>query len=111
MFGVTLKVVALAVAHAKFTNSPGAATAGDKAKLDTTGPGGGGGGGFTVTAAVAVMVESAAATAVTVTCSGWLGEGAVYRPDAEIVPDGVLPPATPFTCQVTAVLVEPVTVA
>jgi hypothetical protein len=37
--------------------------------------------------------------------------GGVYRPVAEIVPVALLPPATPFTCQVTAVLVVFVTVA
>ena len=106
-----MKAVALAVAQAKFANSPGAASVGDTVKLDTTGAGGGGGPGFTVTAALAVLVESAAAIAVTVTCNGWSGEGAVYRPVVEIVPVWVLPPVTPLTCQVTAVLVEPVTVA
>jgi len=111
MSGATLKAVALAVAQAKFTNSPGAATAGDIVKLDTNGPGGGGGAAFTVTAALAVLVESATAIAVTVTCSGCVGEGALYRPVAEIVPVWLLPPVTPLTCHVTAVLVEPVTVA
>jgi hypothetical protein len=37
--------------------------------------------------------------------------GALYRPDELIVPAAALPPATPFTCQVTEVFVEPVTVA
>jgi hypothetical protein len=37
--------------------------------------------------------------------------GAVYRPVAEIVPTVVLPPAVPFTLQVTAVFVEFATVA
>ena len=113
MLGVTVKAVAFAVAHAKFTNSPGAARAGETLKLDTigSGGGGGGGGGFTVTAASAVLEVSAAATAVTVTCKGCWGEGAVYRPLVEIVPDWVFPPVTPFTCHVTAVLVDPVTVA
>src|SRR3981081_2319380 len=50
--------------------------------------------------------------AVTVTVAG-LGtaEGAVYSPEVEIVPTVELPPVTPFTCQVTAVLEVPVTVA
>ena len=37
--------------------------------------------------------------------------GAVYRPELEIVPTVALPPATPFTCQVTAVLLVFCTVA
>ena len=37
--------------------------------------------------------------------------GGVYRPVVEIVPVALLPPATPFTCQVTAALVVFVTVA
>jgi hypothetical protein len=37
--------------------------------------------------------------------------GAVYSPLVLIVPTVALPPATPFTCQVTAVFVVPVTVA
>ena len=37
--------------------------------------------------------------------------GAVYMPDALIVPVAALPPATPFTCQVTAVFDDPATVA
>jgi hypothetical protein len=37
--------------------------------------------------------------------------GGVYRPAAEIVPVVLLPPATPFTCHVTAVFVVFVTVA
>lgn len=51
-------------------------------------------------------------TAVTVTFApGGRIAGAVKRPDEEIVPAGVLPPATPFTCQVTFVFVLPTTVA
>jgi hypothetical protein len=51
-------------------------------------------------------------TAVTVTVAG-LGIvlGAVYNPFALIVPVVALPPGVPFTCQVTAVFVVPVTVA
>jgi|SRR5215472_411134 len=50
--------------------------------------------------------------AVTVTAAG-LGTtpGAVYRPEPEIVPTAALPPVTPFTCQVTAVLLVFRTVA
>jgi hypothetical protein len=51
-------------------------------------------------------------TAVTVTFAlGGRIAGAVKRPDDEIVPADVLPPATPFTCQVTFVFVLPTTVA
>ena len=50
--------------------------------------------------------------AVTVTAAG-LGAtpGAVYRPALETVPTVALPPVTPFTCQVTAVLLVFCTVA
>jgi hypothetical protein len=50
--------------------------------------------------------------AVTVTAAG-LGTtpGAVYRPEPETVPTVALPPVTPFTCQVTAVLLVFCTVA
>jgi hypothetical protein len=66
----------------------------------------------TVTLADADFVVSACDTAVTVTVAG-LGtaEGAVYSPDVEIVPTVESPPVTPLTCQVTAVLEVPVTVA
>ena len=37
--------------------------------------------------------------------------GAVYIPDAEIMPTIALPPATPLTLQFTIVLEEPVTAA
>ena len=51
-------------------------------------------------------------TAVTVTVAGLGMElGAVYNPLALMVPAVVLPPGVPFTCQVTAVFVVPVTVA
>src|ERR1700751_2933557 len=50
--------------------------------------------------------------AVTVTLAG-LGtaDGAVYRPEVEMVPCVESPPVTLLTCQVTAIFVEPVTVA
>ena len=48
----------------------------------------------------------------TVTVAGFgTLEGAVYRPELEMVPCEVSPPAIPFTCQVTAVLEEFWTVA
>jgi hypothetical protein len=55
---------------------------------------------------------SACETAVTLTVAG-LGTvaGAVYSPPEETVPTEELPPAVPFTCQVTAVLVALATVA
>src|SRR5271155_4900357 len=58
-----------------------------------------------VTVAEADLVVSACEMAVTVTVAG-LGTaaGAVKTPDVEIVPVVVFPPVTPFTCQVTAVL-------
>jgi hypothetical protein len=37
--------------------------------------------------------------------------GEWYRPETSIVPNNALPPVTPFTCQVTAVLAVPETVA
>jgi len=66
----------------------------------------------TVTAADADLVVSACDTAATVTVAG-LGtaEGAVYSPEVEIIPTVEFPPATPFTCQLTAVLEVPETVA
>jgi hypothetical protein len=69
-------------------------------------------GAVTVTPALAVFVVSAWAIALTVTVAG-VGTtfGAVYTPVVEIKPTVVVPPATPFTCQVTAVLVLFVTVA
>lgn len=65
-----------------------------------------------MTAADADFAGSATLTAVTVTVAG-LGtdEGALYSPLVLIVPVDVLPPATPFTFQVTCVLVLPETVA
>jgi hypothetical protein len=51
-------------------------------------------------------------TAVIVTVFGdGIAGGGVYNPVAEIVPKALDPPAVPFTCQVTAVLVLFVTVA
>jgi len=57
-------------------------------------------------------VASAELTARTVKLLG-LGTmfGAVYKPDALIVPVAVLPPTTPFTCHVTAVFDDPVMTA
>jgi hypothetical protein len=65
-----------------------------------------------VTPALAVFVVSACAIALTVTVAG-VGTtlGAVYRPVVEMKPTVVVPPVTPFTCQVTAVLVLFVTAA
>jgi hypothetical protein len=73
-------------------------------------PGGGGGGGvLTVTVADPLFVLSATLVAVTV-C--WpVVDGAVYKPDAEIVPTVLLPPVIASTDQVTAVFDVPVTVA
>src|SRR5947209_3537436 len=64
---------------------------------------------FVVTLALALLVVSATLVATTV----WLplAAGAVYRPEVEIVPVVEFPPETPSTPQVTAVLVEPETVA
>jgi hypothetical protein len=65
-----------------------------------------------VTGLLPVAVASAVLTARTVTVfePGTVA-GAVYKPDELIVPVPALPPATPFTCQVTEVFDEPVTVA
>ena len=64
-----------------------------------------------VTALLPVAVASAELTARTVTVLE-LGIvlGAVYKPNELIVPAAALPPATPFTSQVTAVFDDPVTV-
>ena len=68
--------------------------------------------GVIVTCADPVRAVSAADTAVTVTVAGeGMAAGAVYAPALEIVPTVALPPATPFTCQVTAELAEFMTVA
>ena len=65
-----------------------------------------------VTALLPVAEASAELTARTVTVLE-LGSvaGAVYTPDELIVPVAALPPATPFTCHVTAVFDDPATVA
>src|SRR5438445_8289731 len=65
-----------------------------------------------VTVAAPDFVGSACAAAVTGTVAG-LGtdEGAMYSPVEEIVPTVALPPVTPATLQVAAVLLVPVTVA
>jgi hypothetical protein len=55
---------------------------------------------------------SAALVAVRVTLPpGGTVEGEVYKPALETVPSVEFPPASPFTLQVTAVLVVPFTVA
>ena len=71
------------------------------------------GAGFrSVSVLLPVALASAELTARTVT-EFELGTatGAVNRPDELIVPVAVLPPATPFTCQLTAVFEDPATVA
>src|ERR1022692_4186769 len=61
-----------------------------------------------VTLAEPDFVVSAWATAVTVALGGeGKIEGAVYTPAALIVPEAGVPPVTPLTCQVTAVLAAP----
>jgi hypothetical protein len=70
--------------------------------------------GVTATPMVMVMlaeadfVVSAWAIAITLTFGGE-GKiaGAMYRPALSIVPQAVLPPVVPFTCQVTAWLTVP----
>ena len=63
-------------------------------------------GAVSVTTAEPDLVGSASETAVTVTVAGFgAAVGAVYIPEAEIVPVAAEPPAVPFTCQVTAVFV------
>src|ERR1700682_4992434 len=58
------------------------------------------------TEAEADLVESACETAVTVTVEGCgIAEGAVYRPEFEMVPVLVLPPLFWFTCHVTVCFV------
>ncbi len=65
-----------------------------------------------VTAADADFVASACNTTVTVTLAGFgTCAGAVYAPEALIVPVDAVPPTTPFTSQLTAVFVVPVTVS
>src|SRR5207245_7664021 len=65
-----------------------------------------------VTLALSLFVGSAMLVALTDTCAG-LGTwaGAVYKPEEEIVPTVAVPPATPFTSQVTFLLPVLVTVA
>lgn len=65
-----------------------------------------------VTALLPVAEASAELTTLTVTVLG-LGRaiGAVYMPEGLIVPVAALPPATPFTCQVTEVFDDPEAVA
>jgi hypothetical protein len=59
-----------------------------------------------------VIVESAALTAAIFTVDGdGAAEGAVYRPELEMLPAVALPPVTPLTDQVTPVFEVPVTVA
>jgi len=67
---------------------------------------------ITVTVELAAAVASAALVAATVTLAGLgMAEGAVYMPVALTFPRAVLPPGMPFTDQVRAVFVVPVTVA
>ena len=62
--------------------------------------------------AVPDLVVSAAEVAVMVTFDGvGIVAGAVYSPEALIVPTVVFPPCAPLALQVTAVLLAPVTVA
>src|SRR5438045_123632 len=61
--------------------------------------------GVMVTCAEPDFVGSAWDTAVTVIVAGFgTTAGAVYRAELDIVPTVALPPVTPLTCQVTAVL-------
>jgi hypothetical protein len=65
-----------------------------------------------VTTAAAALVVSACEVAVMVCCTlAGITVGAVYSPLVLIVPIWAFPPTVWFTAQVTAVLVEPVTVA
>ena len=58
------------------------------------------------------MVESTAETAVIITVAGeGTVIGAVYIPDAEIIPTVAFPPAVPLTLQFTPIFDEPVTAA
>ena len=66
----------------------------------------------TMTCACADDVGDATEFAVTMKVAGFgTNAGAVYRPDSLMVPKVWFPPATPFTLQVTAVLLVPVMVA
>jgi hypothetical protein len=65
---------------------------------------------ITVAWAEAIFVESTADMAVMVTVAGFgTVTGAVYTPDAEIIPTDELPPAIALTLQFTDVLELPVT--
>jgi hypothetical protein len=65
-----------------------------------------------VIVALAIFVVSACATAETETAFGvGTTAGAVYKPLESIVPTLVFPPAAPFTCQFTPVVLVPLTVA
>src|SRR6266576_527043 len=65
-----------------------------------------------VTIAEADFVTSACDMAETVTETGFGStDGAVYSPLGSTVPEAGLPPVTPFTCQETWVLLDPLTVA
>jgi hypothetical protein len=57
------------------------------------------------------LAEAALAAETVTTWAEGITAGAAYKPLAEIVPVAAEPPVTPFTCQVTAWLVVPVTVA
>lgn len=60
---------------------------------------------ITVTCAVSITVDCACEIAAMVIAAGeGTAAGAVYVPFASMVPCVVSPPATPFTCHVTAVL-------
>jgi hypothetical protein len=64
----------------------------------------------TVTEADIAVFACETAVTVTVPELGTVA-GAVYKPEVEIVPTVELPPVTPFTSQVTAVLEFPDTIA
>jgi hypothetical protein len=58
---------------------------------------------FNVMALLAVLVESAVRTApIAIAFADGGNSGAVYTPAAVIIPTAALPPATPFTDQLTA---------
>lgn len=65
---------------------------------------------MTALLAVAEELATLIARTVTVLLVGTVA-GAVYTPDALIVPVAELPPVTPFTCHVTSVFDVPDTVA
>jgi hypothetical protein len=65
---------------------------------------------LSVTTPAEVAEAALTAEIVTLVVVG-IDAGAVYSPVVEIVPVALEPPATPFTCQTTAVFVVPVTVA